>query len=398
MRRHSVSQRPSQGVDDGTTLGDRRGMTSGISLRSVLRRFHLLVGLTAGLVIAIIGVTGSLLVFYSELDAALNPEIRSDHIATSADLVRAEASLRRAYPDLTGPWRIEVTDRPGAIPARYYKPPATQERAFAPLMVWLSDDGRRIVRQDYWGNYAMTLVYDLHYRLLAEEAGARLVGYLGLVALVLLLSGLWIWWPRGAWAKALRMRVQGHRVRALRDWHKLLGLLAILPVGLLAFTGSMLALPQEAEAVLAPILGPVDVLPKPGPVRSHGAAGLSLVMDRARAALPGGRIAWIETPGLDGCCYRLRLELPDDPSRRFPHSIVWIDRTSGVVEAKVDVRDASPHTVLLNWIHPLHDGSVGGLATRVLAALAGLLPAVLFAIGVMRWRLRRQGRSRSQPA
>lgn len=69
----------------------------------------------------------------------------------------------------------------------------------------------------------MTFIYDLHYRLLLGETGGIVLGWTGFALLALLLSGLWAWWPRGSWAKALRLKRHAHR-SALRDWHKLAGL------------------------------------------------------------------------------------------------------------------------------------------------------------------------------
>jgi len=43
----------------------------------------------------------------------------------------------------------------------------------------------------------------------------------------------------------------------------------------------------------------------------------------------------------------------------------------------------------MQWAYPLHFGLWGGLATRVLYVLLGLLPAVGFVTGFWRWRLRR---------
>jgi uncharacterized iron-regulated membrane protein len=62
-------------------------------------------------------------------------------------------------------------------PARYYNPPETAGRDFAPMLVWLAPDGSRILRRDYWGDTAMTFLYDLHYRLLMGTTGAVPVSY-----------------------------------------------------------------------------------------------------------------------------------------------------------------------------------------------------------------------------
>nr|WP_302051660.1 PepSY domain-containing protein [Sphingopyxis sp. BSNA05] len=113
-----------------------------------------------------------------------------------------------------GPWRFEVTGKPGAIPARYYNPPERAGHDFRPMMVWLSPDGSQILRRDYWGEYAVTFIYDLHYRLLLGETGGAILGWLGFVLLALLLSGLWAWWPRGSWRKALRLKPGATRTGA----------------------------------------------------------------------------------------------------------------------------------------------------------------------------------------
>lgn len=370
----------------------------GDRLRRRVRELHLWLGLGAGGLLVLLGLTGSILVFYPELDALLHPEIRpaaAAEASTPPDWDRALATVRRSFPDKAGPWRFEVTGDPGAIPARYYDPPERAGRAFAPMMVWLSPDGSRVLRRDYWGEYAMTFIYDLHYRLLLEDRGRVLLGWSGFVLLALLLSGLWAWWPRGSWAKALRLKLAAPGQRALRDWHKLAGLAGLLVLALLTLTGIMLELPEESDAALAAAgLG----LDPPPQVRleagGQGATAISVAaaIRAGHAALPQARLAWIETPPAGGGSYRLRMQVPGDPSRRFPHSFVWVDGGSGKAIAVQDARHARGGTTVNNWIHPLHDGSAGGLAGRLLVALCGLLPLVLFVTGLLRWRSRRRPR------
>ncbi len=361
-----------------------------MSARRLVQRAHAWLGLSVGLIIVLISTTGSLLVFYPEIDAALHPAVQSGEIADDADLIRAEETLRASYPDRTGPWRLEVTGQPGAIPARYYNPPETAGRAFAPMMLWVSPDGREVVRTEFWGDYAMTFIYDLHYRLLAEGAGAKLVGYIGLVAVILVLTGLWSFWPRGSWAKALALRLRGHPLRRWRDAHKLVGLIGLTPLLMLFATGAMLALPEESETVLSPIIGKPDRQSAPAVPPLPVAADLSAALALARTQFPQARLAWIETPGTEGCCFRFRFQISGDPSRRFPHSYVWVTRSGSTIVQSIDANAANAHSRLLNWLHPLHDGSFGGLTTRILTAAMGLFPLILFVTGLYRWRLRRK--------
>ncbi|WP_206598606.1 PepSY-associated TM helix domain-containing protein [Croceicoccus estronivorus] len=366
-----------------------------------MRKLHLWLGLGLGSVFVLLGLTGSILAFYPELDALLHPEIRVEGQGIP-DWDLALATVRHAYPDKPGPWRFEVMDKPGAIPARYYDPPERAGHAFRPMMVWLSPDGGTLLRRDYWGEYAMTFFYDLHYRLLLDEAGGRILGWLGFGLLALLLSGLWAWWPRGTWIKAVRFKRHAPPQRLLRDWHKLSGLSGLAFLLILTITGIMLELPDESDAVLNAVGLPVGQAPTVrddralSPVTSGIA--LSRAIDTARGALPGARLAWIETPPADGGVYRMRMQVSGDPSFRFPHSFVWVDGATGQIKAVQDARDGKAGTTVNNWIHSLHDGSAGALAGRILVALSGLFPLILFMTGWLRWRTRgRTSRGRISP-
>lgn len=361
-------------------------------MRHFVRQVHLWMGLTLGALFALLGVTGSALVFYPEIDALLHPELRAE-AAASPDWDRALATVRTAYPDKPGPWRFEVTDTGGAIPARYYNPPETADRDFAPMLVWLSPDGGQVLRRDYWGDTVMTFLYDLHYRLLMGKTGAVVLGVAGLALILLLITGLIVWWPRGPLAKALRFKADAPALRRSRDQHKLTGLGSLVLLLMLTGTGVMLELPKESDAVLAVLTGPADSLPSPVSSSWEGRQiTVSSAVAAARRALPQARLAWIEVPGPGDGAFRLRMQQPGDPSRRFPHSFVWVDQYSGNVLAVYDRDRAGRLSAINSWLHPLHDGSFSGMGTRILTVLIGLIPLFLFWTGLAQWRRKRLSR------
>ena len=137
-----------------------------LNWRKLHRRIHKWLGLSLGLLFCVIALTGSLLVFYDELDQSLNISHSKLQSNASPNFSNALNTLRKQYPDKLGSWRFEVTANAELIPARYYNPPETQHLEFAPLMVWLSRDGNTILRHDYWGQYLMTWLYNLHFTLL----------------------------------------------------------------------------------------------------------------------------------------------------------------------------------------------------------------------------------------
>lgn len=368
-------------------------------LRSFIRRVHLWLGLGAGALFVLMGLTGSFLVFYQAIDAALHPEVRIQATGPapgwgSPVWDQALATVRAQWPDRPGPWRFEATGEAGALPARYLPPDAGAHGGR--VMVWLTPDGQHVLREAAWGSYLATWLYNLHMDLLLHDTGRAVVGWSGLVLLALLLTGLWAWWPRGSWRQALHFKREAVASRRLRDIHKLAGLAGLPLLLMLAGTGVMLALPDESNAVLAQTVGPVAKTPV---VRSAPAAGQPISITQALAvahrALPLSRLAWVEAPGTPTGVFMVRVQQPQDPSFRFPHSHVYVDQYNGRILAVHDRERLGMANRINNWLHPLHDASIGGLGLRTAVALAGLLPLLLFVTGLMRWRLLKRARALS---
>lgn len=361
-------------------------------MRKTIGLAHRWLGLVFGGLLTIIGLTGALLVFYVDIDAALHPELHDrSHLSASSspNWDQAIAKLRQTYPDKTGPWRLEVTPDGALIPARYNDPRERAGHGFAPMLVWLSADGRHVLRQSYWGDTAMTWVYNLHYQLLSGNTGGVLVGLLGMIMMMALGLGLVLWWPRGHWAKALRYKQGAAPTRQLRDQHKLIGLAAFLPLALLGLTGAMLALPSPTAALLGAFGAPPAASVRPV---SDQHIGTQIPVHQAiaigRRYWPTGKLAWIEVPGRDNGVFVLRIQLPGDPSRRFPRSYIWVDQYRGTIVGAQDVRTLGSGAALLSWLHPLHDGSAGGIWLRLIICLSGITPLALWWTGRCRARLR----------
>ncbi len=363
--------------------------------RTVARQVHLWLGLSAGLFFVLIGLTGSALVFYQEIDALLHPAIRIETRTaapgwTSPVWNRALDTVRGHWPSQSGQWRFEADGKAGAIAARYYPAGAPSGHMAKRMMAWLSPDGRDLLRHEGWGDYAMSWIYELHMDLLSGEAGHKVVGWSGVALLLLVMSGLAAWWPKGDWRKATAFKRQAAPLRRLHDIHKLMGLWSAALLILFAVTGFMLALPHESEWAMARTIGPVDPAPSPQSViRPTLPISLSRALAIGHRALPDARLSWIEIPPPGNGVIKLRVQVPGDPSRRFPHSYIFIDQYSGAIRGIVDARRAGTATTITNWLHPLHDASIGGIGTRMLAFLAGLTPAALFITGCLRWTKRR---------
>ncbi len=371
--------------------------------RAALTALHRWLGLGLGLLFTLLGATGSLLVFYVEADRALNPPQRLQAtIGQPSSLDDILALLRAAHPQRHGGWRLELPLTPGQpLQARYYQPEETAERDFAPLMVTVDPYRPAILQERFWGHYAVTWIYDLHFNLLLDRNGRLILGLAALALLALILIGLLLWWPaRGRRLAALRPRLGPSGPRRIYDLHVLAGIYGLPLLLLLTVTGAVLEQPGWFKPLLARF-SPVDAGPRP--VAEHGAVliGPQQALRIAQATLPDAEIRWLETPAAGGGFYRLRLYQPGDPSRRFPHSLIWIDAERGEVLAVREARRDSGADTFFNWLHPLHNGEAFGLTGRLLVALAGLLPGLLLLTGLWRWRQKaraRRGESSPRPA
>jgi uncharacterized iron-regulated membrane protein len=370
-------------------------------IRNLFRLIHLWLGLSLGVLIALLGLTGALLVFYIEIDAALNPgqsSVQADVSNTPAgwdsrawDDVLATA--REHFPESHGEWSFEVTDEGGAIPARFYPNPEHKSHHAEREMVWFSADGKRVVRSEPWGDYAMSWIYELHMHLLAGEAGRLVVGWGGLATLFIFISGLVTLWPRGSWRNALSFKRNAVPLRRLRDLHKHAGFWSLPLSVLLVLTGVLLALPNVKQQVLTSLVVAPDAIPQPQSTHaSVQQIPLTQALAVAHAAMPSARLAFIDVPSGGAAPFRMRVQVPGDPHRRFPGSFVFVDQYSGRVLAVHDVGRGNASTSIAAWIRPIHDGSIAGLLGRVLAIVVGLLPTALLITGFIYWQKRRSRR------
>lgn len=358
---------------------------------------HLYLGLSLGLWLSVICMTGSLLVFYVELDEMLNPElVIADPSAPRLSYQALVDAIQRAEPDRLRGWRLEISDNPQRmITARYYQPQETEHLGFAPLMVSVHPQTGAVLKQRFWGQYAMTWIYDLHYTLLLASTGKLIMAIVGGLLLVALISGLALWWPqRGKWWAALSIKRNASAERLTYDVHKVAGAYGFALLLLLALTGIALEVPEYVNPLIArfsPLQTPAKA--QSLVMRSNQARiTVDQAVSVAQNLFPDGQLSWIETPHDLAGSYRINLYQAGEPSRRFPKTNVWVDQYSGRILQVNNPDDFSKGDSLITWLHPLHSGEALALPGRLLVLLAGLLGPLLFVTGVIRWLHKRRAK------
>lgn len=355
---------------------------------------HLYLGLVLGGFFVLLGLTGSLLVFYPEIDQALNTHISSSNTAQNTQPISPQAvfnQLRAQFPERTLGWRIEMplnTSRP--IMARYMKAEEKVGKHLAPLIVTLDPHTLKVTSSRFWGDFLVTWFYDLHYTLLLEDAGKTWLAIVGVFSIISVGSGLYLWWPRhGRFKAAMAIRKNAHIKRRVYDWHKTTGLVGCVFLMMLGVTGVMLEKPRWFESALAlpaPLFEPKNTVSQP-----NGQPTLSLdsVKNIAQQQFPQAELRWIYTPDEAQGVYQVRMYQQGEVGRRFPKTILWIEQYTGQVLAVRDAKHDVFGDTVVAWLHPLHNGEAFGLLGRWLIFFSGFIPLILFVTGIMRWRHKR---------
>ena len=362
--------------------------------RRVWLNCHLYLGLTAGLIFVLAGLTGSLLVFYVEIDEVLNPVLQ-----ISADTAQQPKqpyetwlhALNQTHPDRTAAWRIELPRHEQAMAvARYYKPQETQHLHFAPYMVWLNPYTADVISSRFWGQTLMTWLYDLHYTLLLDTTGKLIMGIIGGVLLILFITGVYLWLPApNKWRTALTFKRHSSTARLIFDVHKLNGVYGLVLLLLLVLTGVLLELPDTFNPMINQI-SPLYEMPKVASQPQNKARiSVDAAVNIAVQQYPQAQLRWIETPANATGSYRIMLYQTGEPSQRFPKTMVWVEQYTGQVLASKDARQSGAGDTLITWLHPLHSGEIAGLTGRWIIFISGFIPVVLYVTGFIRWRQKR---------
>jgi uncharacterized iron-regulated membrane protein len=359
-----------------------------------MRRFiswlHRYVGLAAVIVLVMSGITGAIITFDGAIDRATPPALRRvEPRPGGASVDTLAASAHQAWS--REPVRMLVfSETPGDAVEVWYR--GSSMRAYLDPY-----DGHVLGLRDTHDSL-MGILVDLHTNLLAGETGRAVLGGFGLAAVLLIVLGTWLWWPRrGRWRQAFAIKWEAGAARVWLDVHKVAGIVTGVFLVVIAATGAALALPSVVtEPLLVALTGAGAKQAAPASSSRAGPhASLDTMVQRAQAAFPEGRIMRLTMPAGPKGAVTVRLRLPGE-IHQLGRTFVHFDQYDGTLLRADNVLEANLATRINAWFYPLHTGAYGGVVTRVLNVLFGLALALISLSGGWMWVRNRIARRRAQ--
>ena len=344
-------------------------------------------------------ITGLPLIFHHEIGHLLGTEVEAPAMPAGtprASLDRVIATAQALHPervvqfvsqpeDDDGLWFVTLTPTPE--PTEDFKSVAVDARTAAVLAQPKFDEG------------FMYVMFKLHVDLFAGLPGKLFLGFMGLLMLVAIVSGVVLYAPfmRKLDFGTVR-RARQPRLKWL-DLHNLLGIVTLVWAFTVGATGMIntwadLIIKYWQHDQLSTLLAPYQGQP-PVPPAERGS--LQAALDAALAAAPDNKLSFIAFPGTafssphhntvflrGNTALTSRLLTP-----------VLVDARSGAVTAKPDL---PWYLTALLVSQPLHFGDYGGLPMQILWALLDIATIIVLGSGLYLWVKRGQPQSLAQEA
>lgn len=349
-------------------------------------RIHRWTGGFVGLLLAALGLTGTLLVYKDAWLRATVP-LASQPLVQDAAVVDAavarmlsDASKRPSsviFPsDTLGVFRLSYGEDGGAYADSSGEIVASWSSKWERVEIWL---------------------FDFHHHLFMGGAGTKVAGALALIGLAFVVTGLILWW-RSRRSFAFRvLPAKFTRLQIVRH-HRDLGAVAAPLLLISLVTASMLVFRPVSEFLLAPLSGGTRITASLAAPKAKGGAlsadfDWSAALRTVRQRFPDAELRTIGLPEREGQLIRIRARQPAEwlPNGR---TIFYFDPADGRL---LDVRDALAlplATRVFNAVYPVHAAKVGGVIYTIVMTASGLALTLLGSLAVYGfWSFRARQRS-----
>jgi len=358
------------------------------TLKKNIGILHLWLGLSSGLIVFIVALTGSILVFEKEIDAFFNPafyEVSS--IGTKklpVDLYVNSIEKKYAITKLD---RIETYEDPKRTVIISGTDANENDQIFS-----VDPYTGKVLAKVPEKSRFFSVVLDLHRHLILGETGKFITGCSCLIFIFMLISGLFLWWPKKIKNLNQRLTVKWSASfkRVNWDFHSTFGFYTSLILLIISLTGltwsfkwfesgiylltdgttkkpsAKVENPTKADPNLEKTFFYQNILSKTGRIYTYrGDTQIRIPSDTINSIM----------------VIKLNLE------KSIPNisSMAYFDKYTGELLKIKPYESFSSGDKVRRLIYPIHTGSIYGYPTKILAFLVCLFAATLPITGLLIW-------------
>jgi sulfite reductase (NADPH) flavoprotein alpha-component len=362
-------------------------------LKKTLFQLHWFFGISAGLVLALMGITGATVSFQDEILSVLNPSVLQVEKQVAGVLPPAELVERIEAASGKKVSMLSVETDSGAAAKVFFTPPPGERRGqmryFNPYTAEFMGDA---TGQDFFG-----LMLQLHRFLAMGDTGRQITGACTLILLFFCLSGLYLRWPRqwNSWRAWLTLDWKKKGRSFNWDLHSVAGTWCLVFYLLAAVTGlswsyewfnkgltHLLSDAPQNERVRGG-RGPAPSGPAP---TADYSAMWSSIYSAAGPALSAYNIRMPPVAGQPATVFYLLNSSPHDRALNQ----ITLDPVTGIVKRHDRYSDKSFKAQLLTSIYALHVGSYFGIVGRIILTISALTMPLFFVTGWLLYLDRRR--------
>ena len=368
-------------------------------------KIHLYLGLFAGAILVLIGLTGSILVFWQEIDGWLNPQLIEVKTPVSSEIEYrplteiVEAAKNAVSTRSTSLLILYPNDENKPFWFTFY---GSDDKADT-VNVFIDPYTAKVIGTRIWYHATnplkhslMGFIFKLHHSLLINENGLIIVGIVGVFLTISVLTGLIVWWPlTGKWRQALTIKRSLSVKRLNYDIHKTFGFYSTLVLMALLVSGIYFNLPEQFVWLVerfSPVSKPKQFMSTP---QNQSPVTIDRALNIVRERYPNEKFYWFSTPNGERGSFVFTLHQQVAGLFTGRHQVV-LDQYSGATLADLSPSSGSSGQMFIQWQWSLHSGHALGMPGRILVLLAGLACAVLYVTGVIRWLQKRRAKAQNQ--
>lgn len=360
-----------------------------MTFKKLTRKIHLWLGLSSGLVVLILGITGCILVFELEIrnmtESFRNVKVENKAVLPPSEL-KAIAEKHLTSKKALG---IEYPGKDKAAVASYY-----DEKEYE--LLFMNPYSGEVLKHKNMNKDFFRIVLDGHYYLwLPNDIGQPIAASATLVFLVMMISGLILWWPKNKAAKKQRFTIKwsaGWR-RKNYDLHNVLGFYMTWIAIFLAITGLVFGFQWFAKSLYLITSGGETMVEHTHPVSdTTKTASFANMADHLwqehRSGLKENESIGVYFAGIP--TDPVEIAINHKPGTYYNSDYYHYDQytgkelpATGSYAGKFEDAPLADKIVRMNY--DMHVGAILGLPGKILAFFASLIAASLPVTGFYIW-------------